>query len=93
MREDHFDVLESIRPERLDLVVDRPAGAAAVSATVTKRIFAGDIITFEVRADHGLVLRSSKPSVAEYRALTPGSRVWAVVRDCRALPREAGEAA
>ena len=77
-----------IRPERLDLAAERPAGIVALPAAVTKRIFAGDIITFEVRTDRGLLLRSSKPSIAEYRALTPGSRVWAVVRDCRALPRD-----
>ena len=77
-----------IRPERLDLAAERPAGGVALPAAVTKRIFAGDIITFEVRTDRGLLLRSSKPSIAEYRALTPGSCVWAVVRDCRALPRD-----
>ncbi len=82
-----------IRPERVDLVPERPAEGVAIPGAVTKRIFAGDIITFEVRADHGLLLRSSKPSVPEYRALTPGSRVWAVVHDCRALPRDGGGAA
>jgi ABC-type Fe3+/spermidine/putrescine transport system ATPase subunit len=82
-----------IRPERIDLVPERPGGGVALPAAVVKRIFAGDIITFEVRTDHGLLLRSSKPSVAEYRALTPGSRVWAVVRDCRALPRDGNGAA
>ena len=53
----------------------------------------GTEATFEVRTDHGLLLRSSKPSIAEYRSLTPGSRVWAVVRDCRALPRDGAGAA
>jgi len=61
--------------------------------TVAKRVFAGDVITFELRTDHGLLLRCSKPSVAEYRALAPGAAVWAIVRDCRALPRDgSGEA-
>jgi len=79
-----------IRPERIDLVPEPPAGGVVMPATVAKRVFAGDVITFEVRTDHGLLLRCSKPSVAEYRALAPGSRVWAVVRDCRALPRDGG---
>jgi len=77
-----------VRPERIDLVAERPGSGVTLPAAVVKRIFAGDIITFEIRTDQGLLLRSSKPSVAEYRALTPGSRVWAVVRDCRALPRD-----
>ena len=80
-------------PERIDLVPERPAGGVAMPATVSKRVFAGDVITFELRTEHGLLLRCSKPSVAEYRALAPGAPVWAVVRDCRALPRDGdGEA-
>jgi ABC-type Fe3+/spermidine/putrescine transport system ATPase subunit len=79
-----------IRPERIDLVPERPAGAAALAATVTKRVFAGDVLMFELRTHDGLPLRCSRPSVAEYRALAPGDRVWAVVRDCRALPRDGG---
>jgi len=61
-----------------------------MAATVAKRVFAGDVITFELRTDHGLLLRCSRPSVDEYRALSLGDRVWAVVRDCRALPRDGG---
>jgi ABC-type Fe3+/spermidine/putrescine transport system ATPase subunit len=78
-----------IRPERIDLVPERPAGAA-MATTVTKRVFAGDVIVFDLRTDDGLPLRCSRPSVPEYRGLAPGDRVWAVVRDCRALPREGG---
>ena len=63
-------------------------GAVALSATVAKRVFAGDIVTFELRTDQGLLLHCSKPSLAEYRALAPGAAVWAIVRDCRALPRD-----
>ncbi len=79
-----------IRPERIDVVPEPPAGGGGMSATVAKRVFAGDVITFELRTDHGLLLRCSRPSVDEYRALSPGDRVWAVVRDCRALPRDGG---
>jgi ABC-type Fe3+/spermidine/putrescine transport system ATPase subunit len=79
-----------IRPERIDLVSERPAGGVAMPATVAKRVFAGDVITFELRTEHGLLLRCTKPSVAEYRALAPGATVWAIVRDCRALPRDGG---
>jgi ABC-type Fe3+/spermidine/putrescine transport system ATPase subunit len=82
-----------IRPERIDLVSECPHGAFAMSATVTKRVFAGDIVTFELRTDHGLLLHCSKPSLAEYRALAPGAAVWAIVRDCRALPRDGGAGA
>ena len=82
-----------IRPERIDLASERPAGAAAMSATVAKRVFAGDIVTFDLRTDHGLLLHCSKPSLAEYRALAPGATVWAIVRDCRALPRDGGAGA
>jgi ABC-type Fe3+/spermidine/putrescine transport system ATPase subunit len=79
-----------IRPERIDLVTEPPAGAGAMRATVAKRVFAGDVITFELRTDHGLRLRCSKPSVAEYRALELGAPVWAIVRACRVLPRDRG---
>ncbi|HXJ84199.1 MAG TPA: ABC transporter ATP-binding protein [Candidatus Methylomirabilis sp.] len=79
-----------IRPERIDLLTERPAGGLVMAVTVTKRVFAGDIIAFELRTDRGLLLRSTKPSVVEYRALSPGTRVWAVVRDCRALRRDGG---
>jgi ABC-type Fe3+/spermidine/putrescine transport system ATPase subunit len=82
-------VYAMIRPERIDLVPERPRGGA-VRATVTKRIFAGDVIMFELRTDDGLSLRCSRPSVAEYRMLAVGDAVWAVVRDCRALPRDGG---
>jgi ABC-type Fe3+/spermidine/putrescine transport system ATPase subunit len=87
---DAVDVM--IRPERIDLARERPEGELALPVTVTKRVFAGDVVTFELRTDHG-VLRCSKPSVAEYRALAPGAAVWAIVRDCRALPRDGGERA
>jgi ABC-type Fe3+/spermidine/putrescine transport system ATPase subunit len=79
-----------IRPERIELVPERPAGGVGLAATVVKRVFAGDVIAFELRTDDGLVLRCSKPSVDQYRALAPGAAVWAVVRDCRALSRETG---
>jgi ABC-type Fe3+/spermidine/putrescine transport system ATPase subunit len=81
-----------IRPERIDLAPERAAGGVSLPATVVKRVFAGDIIALELRTDHGLMLRCSKPSVDPYRALVPGAAVWAVVRDCRALPRDAGRA-
>ena len=77
-----------IRPERIDLVSEPPAGGVATPVTIAKRVFAGDVIAFQLRTDHGLLLHCSKPSVAEYRALAPGAAVWAVVRDCRALRRD-----
>jgi putative spermidine/putrescine transport system ATP-binding protein len=81
-----------IRPERIDLVAERPPGGVSLPATVVKRVFAGDVLTLELRTDRGLVLRCRKPSIGEYRALGPGTSVWAVVRDARALPRDDGAA-
>jgi len=76
-----------VRPERIDVGIERPAGAAALPATVTKRVFAGDLLTFELRTEQGLALRCSKPSLPRYRALVPGARVWASVEDGHALRR------
>ena len=81
-----------IRPERIDLVGEHPGTGAAIQTTVAKRVFAGDVVTLDLRTDRGLLLHCTKPSVAEYRALAPGATVWAVVRDCRALPRDGAEA-
>jgi ABC-type Fe3+/spermidine/putrescine transport system ATPase subunit len=78
-----------VRPERIEVGAERPAGAPALPATVTKRVFAGDLLTFQLRTEQGLDLRCRKPSLPSYRNLVPGARVWAVVQDCRALPREA----
>src|SRR5262249_58247778 len=68
-----------IRPERIDLVPERPSSGVALPAAVVKRIFAGDVITFAIRTHQGLLLRSRTPSVTEDRALTPDSDVWAVM--------------
>jgi putative spermidine/putrescine transport system ATP-binding protein len=77
-----------VRPERIDVGTDRTAGAPGLPATVTKRVFAGDLLTFGLRTEQGLELRCTKPSLPRYRDLVPGTKVWAVVQDCRALPRE-----
>jgi ABC-type Fe3+/spermidine/putrescine transport system ATPase subunit len=77
-----------VRPERIDVVTDPAAGAPGLSAMVTKRVFAGDLLTFALQTEQGLELRCTKPSLPCYRDLVPGMRVRAVVQDCRALPRE-----
>jgi ABC-type Fe3+/spermidine/putrescine transport system ATPase subunit len=77
-----------VRPERIDVATDRTADGPGLPATVTKRVFAGDLLTFALRTEQGLELRCTKPSLPRYRDLVPGTKVWAVVQDCRALPRE-----
>jgi ABC-type Fe3+/spermidine/putrescine transport system ATPase subunit len=77
-----------VRPERIDVATDRTAGGSALPVTVTKRVFAGDLLSFALRTEQGLELRCTKPSLPRYRDLVPGTKVWAVVQDCRALPRE-----
>ena len=77
-------------PARADRARRRAARAARSPSTATvgqAGVFRRASITFELRTDHGLNCSvCSKPSLAEYRALSPGDRVWAIVRE---LPRAA----
>ncbi len=77
-----------VRPERVD-VATAPPGNGAVPATVTKRVFSGDLLAFTLRTENGHELVASKPSVARYRDIGPDAAVWVDLQDCRVLPKEA----
>jgi ABC-type Fe3+/spermidine/putrescine transport system ATPase subunit len=75
-----------IRPERIDLSTERPGGEA-ISARVKKRVFSGELLTFELEATDGLGFLCTKPSLPQFRKLSPGDSVWLVPEECRALPK------
>jgi spermidine/putrescine ABC transporter ATP-binding subunit len=75
------------RPERVELVQQPGAGDAAM--TVSKRVFQGDRILFELSSPGGQVFQCSTPSVEAYRAIQVGAQVGARFRECRAI-RAAG---
>jgi len=75
-----------VRPERIDLHSAAPAEDGAIAATVTKRIFSGEQIGFELQTAAGVKLICTKPSLPRFRALGPGNAVWLVPGECRALP-------
>jgi ABC-type Fe3+/spermidine/putrescine transport system ATPase subunit len=76
-----------IRPERIELARERPAGRDCIEARVTRQIFSGELLTFELEAAGGVGLHCTKPSLPQFRALTAGEAVWLVPDDCRALPK------
>jgi hypothetical protein len=76
-----------IRPERIELVRDRPSAGDAIQAKITNRIFSGELLSFELEAASGAPFRCTKPSLPQFRALERGQAVWMVPTDCRALPR------
>jgi hypothetical protein len=78
-----------VRPERLELCLSPPDGGTSIEVQVIKRVFSGDTMTFTVRAARGLELVCQKPSLASFRGVETGARVWVRPQDCRALPREA----
>ena len=81
------DVYLIIRPERVDISVSPPGGDAAFPATVVKRVFSGNMVSFTVSTDDGLAFTCRKPSLLRYRDLSLGDQVWVRPEDCRALPR------
>jgi ABC-type Fe3+/spermidine/putrescine transport system ATPase subunit len=76
-----------VRPEQLGLARERPA-TDALSAKVIDRIFAGDTVRITLATDDGTELASTKPSLPEFRAVSPGDRVWVVPARCLAVRRE-----
>jgi ABC-type Fe3+/spermidine/putrescine transport system ATPase subunit len=76
-----------IRPERIGLSVERPATGEAIAARVTKRVFSGELLSFELESSDGLGFLCTKPSLPHFRALAPGDAVWLVPDECRALPK------
>lgn len=77
-----------IRPERIGLTPDNPGNPTALSGTVKERVFAGEVVRITVTTEAGIDLRCVKPSLPEYRVLSPGQRIWIVPEECWAIPRE-----
>jgi ABC-type Fe3+/spermidine/putrescine transport system ATPase subunit len=75
-----------VRPERIEVSPGKPS-AGAIEATIVKRVFSGDMIALTLATGTGIELVTRKPSIARYRDLAPGTRVWAALEDCRVLPR------
>jgi ABC-type Fe3+/spermidine/putrescine transport system ATPase subunit len=80
-------VILMARPERLEIT--EPSDGDAVAMHVTKRIFQGDRILFELSAEAGPTFHCATPSVEQFRAIATGARVGARFRECRAIPRGA----
>jgi spermidine/putrescine ABC transporter ATP-binding subunit len=76
-----------IRPERIDLAVQKPDDRDALEARVKKRVFSGELMTFELEAANGVALLCTKPSLPHFRGISPGDSVWLVPDECRALPK------
>lgn len=77
-----------VRPERIDVHTNDPADSVSVEATVMKRVFSGDLMAFTLRTGDGQELVSTKPSLPRYRNITPDSKVWLTLHECRVLPRD-----
>jgi ABC-type Fe3+/spermidine/putrescine transport system ATPase subunit len=76
-----------IRPERIELARERPADRDAIAARVTRQVFSGEFMTFELEAAGGIGLLCTKPSLPYFRSLSSGEAVWLVADGCRALPK------
>jgi spermidine/putrescine ABC transporter ATP-binding subunit len=76
-----------LRPECIDLHARLPAGQEALSARIRRRVFSGDVVSFELDTDSGHSLLCTKPSRDEFRNFKPGQAVWVVPEACRVLPR------
>jgi len=75
-----------VRPERVEVVPVGEAAPNALTATIEKRVFSGDVITLGLRTAHDHVIIARKPSSARYRGLEQDMTVQVVFEDCRALP-------
>ena len=76
-----------LRPERIDLHRLPPDGQGALSARIRRRVFSGDVVSFELDMESGHSLLCTKPSQDEFRSFAPGQAVWVVPQACRVLPR------
>jgi len=76
-----------LRPERIDLHKHPPIGQDALAARIRRRVFSGDLMSFELDMESGHSLLCTKPSQDEFRGFAPGEAVWVVPRACRVLPR------
>lgn len=75
-----------VRPERVEVLPVGEAAPNALTATIEKRVFSGDVITLGLRTAHDHVIIARKPSSARYRGLERDMTVQVVLEDCRALP-------
>ncbi len=80
------DAYLMVRPERIEVSAEKPADGA-IEATIVKRVFSGDMIALTLATAAGMEMVTRKPSIARYRDLAPGTRVWVALEDCRVLPR------
>ena len=80
------EVFLMVRPERVGIRSEAPKEGVSLQAKVSKRVFSGDQIGFTLTTDTGVELVSTKPSLQEYRKLSPGDTIWVVPEDCRVLP-------
>lgn len=72
------------RPERV--VLTAPDTEGALAATITKRVFQGERILFELTSGAGDEIQCSVPSVEQYRAMHAGHKVGALLHECRVIP-------
>jgi ABC-type Fe3+/spermidine/putrescine transport system ATPase subunit len=78
------EALLMTRPERVSLAA--PNAPEAVPATISKRVFQGERILFELETPAGHAIQCSVPSLENYRAMQPGEKVGAILRECRVIP-------
>ncbi len=71
-------------PERVSLT--EPDAKGAVPTTISKRVFQGERILFDLTTDGGHVFQCSVPSVEKHRAMQPGLKVGALLQECRIIP-------
>jgi len=74
-----------IRPERIELLTEAPDHGDALAARITKRVFSGERVSFELAAGDGIGFVCTKPSLPRYRKLAPGDGVWLRPDECRVV--------
>ena len=77
-----------IRPERIQMELVKPAAPQALSARVSERVFAGEMVRITLITEDGIELRSVKASLPAYRAMKPNDTVWISLEGCHAIPKE-----
>ncbi|WP_210191355.1 ABC transporter ATP-binding protein [Mesorhizobium australicum] len=78
------EALLMTRPERVSLAA--PDTPEAVPAKISKRVFQGERILFELETPAGHAIQCSVPSLENYRAMQLGEKVGAILRECRVIP-------
>ncbi len=66
-----------VRPERVSLLGDAPAGSTGLRASVTEILFQGPVIRALLRTDDGTILAAEVPADADGSMLRPGDIRWA----------------